>query len=98
MALGNMGKKQKKPRASNEQLQAVGEGAAFHTKENGVVKSNKVVFKRYNFSLTEKVSENIDELCLSAKKINRSDIVKAGILLLQEMNASERRKFLEKLK
>lgn len=54
--------------------------------------SNSIAkFKRYNFSLTEEVSKKIDELSLKPRsfRCSRSEVVKAGIQALANMNEKE---------
>jgi len=47
--------------------------------------ASSAIFKRYNFSLTEQISEDIDNLTMIAKRVSRSDIVKAGIEALKQL-------------
>lgn len=54
-------------------------------------KKTNAVFKRCNFSLTQEVSDDIDELSMLPRtfKINRSEVVKAGIEALKMMPEAE---------
>lgn len=46
-------------------------------------------YRRFTFSLTQEISQHIDELSLTAARVNRSDIVKAGILALKTLPEDE---------
>lgn len=48
-------------------------------------------FKRYNFSLTELVSQDIDEISLYPRdfKCSRSDVIKAAIASFKSLPKSE---------
>lgn len=59
---------------------------------------SKAVFKRYTFSLTEFVSDEIDDLTLIAKRVSRSDVVKAGIQALKKLPKNEQVKLVAQLK
>ena len=59
---------------------------------------SQAVFKRYNFSLTEDVSERIDEITMITKRINRSDVVKAGIEALYRLPKDEQIELLTQVK
>lgn len=47
--------------------------------------------KRFNFSLTQKVSDTIDKLTRWPRTFNasRSDVIRAGVLALQRMDRAE---------
>ncbi|MCD9490169.1 hypothetical protein GLP30_04915 [Photobacterium phosphoreum] len=51
----------------------------------------KARFKRFNFSLTESVSEDIDAISLLPRnfKCSRSDVLKASILSFKTMSKAE---------
>ncbi len=57
-------------------------------------------FERYTFSLTPEVSKDIDTLALVPRefKVNRSEVVKAGIELLKSLPDDELVKALRKVK
>ncbi|HHQ4590646.1 TPA: hypothetical protein ACSP19_004114, partial [Aeromonas veronii] len=61
------------------------------TKIMTLPKKSNAVFKRCNFSLTQEVSDDIDELSMLPRtfKINRSEVVKAGIEALKMMPEAE---------
>jgi Arc/MetJ-type ribon-helix-helix transcriptional regulator len=48
---------------------------------------NEATFKRYNFSLTESISRDIDEISLLSRdfRCSRSDAVKAAIKAFKEL-------------
>lgn len=54
-------------------------------------------YKRYNFSLTEDVSKNIDRLSLLSRNFrsNRSDVIKASIKAFMELSETEQLKYLK---
>ena len=62
-----------------------------------IVKSN-AIFKRCNFSLTEELSETIDDLTAITKRISRSDVVKASLGAFKELSKEEQISELEKVK
>lgn len=51
-------------------------------------------YRRYTFSLTQEISQKIDELSLTAARISRSDIVKAGILALTTLPEEDLKRLL----
>lgn len=63
-------------------------GAAHKTSKQKPAKRERV-YKQYMFSLNEAVSEDIDSLTTMLPRVNRSDIVKAGILALKKMKQSD---------
>ena len=56
------------------------------------------VFRRYTFSLTEDVSEKIDDYTILAKRVSRSDVVKAGLKAFDKLPKTEQVKLLEQVK
>ena len=63
-------------------------------------KEANAVFKRCNFSLTQEVSDEIDMISFLPKtfKINRSEVVKAGIEALKMMPEADLIAFLKSTK
>ncbi len=63
-------------------------------------KESNAVFKRCNFSLTQEVSDEIDMISFLPKtfKINRSEVVKAGIEALKMMPEADLIAFLKSTK
>ena len=61
------------------------------TKRVSELKVSEQKYKRYTFSLTEDVSEQIDELVLDSRvaKANRSIIIKAALNQLQKLSNEE---------
>lgn len=61
-------------------------------------KDSSAVFKRCNFSLTQEVSDDIDAITFLPRtfKINRSEVVKAGIEALKMMHEDVLIDFLQK--
>lgn len=55
-------------------------------------------YRRYTFSLTEEISKQIDELSLTAARISRSDVVKAGILSLTKLHEADLKQLLKESK
>jgi hypothetical protein len=60
-------------------------------------KESTAVFKRCNFSLTQEVSDDIDAITFLPRtfKINRSEVVKAGIEALRMMSEADLIAFLK---
>lgn len=56
-------------------------------------------FKRFNFSLTEPVSKDIDEISLLPRdfKCSRSDVLKAAILSFKKLSKAEQIEILRKV-
>jgi len=56
-------------------------------------------FKRYNFSLTEPVSKDIDDISLYPRdfKCSRSDVIKAAISSFKALPKSEQIKLLKRV-
>jgi len=56
-------------------------------------------FKRFNFSLTDPVSKDIDEISLLPRdfKCSRSDVLKAAILSFKELSKAEQIENLRKV-
>jgi hypothetical protein len=84
MALGGLTKEDKRKDADQEALKKLEKGAQLDVNHAA---ASKAVFKRFNFSLTQQVSDDIDELSLVPRKFraNRSDVIKAGVVALQRM-------------
>nr|WP_321271209.1 hypothetical protein [uncultured Tolumonas sp.] len=63
-------------------------------------KESTAVFKRCNFSLTQEVSDDIDAITFLPRtfKINRSEVVKAGIEALRMMSEDDLIVFLKQTK
>lgn len=55
-------------------------------------------YRRFTFSLTEEISEKIDELALTTARTSRSDIVKTGILSLTRLSKEDLKNLLEESK
>ncbi|MFQ5561327.1 MAG: hypothetical protein ACE5FU_12205 [Nitrospinota bacterium] len=74
-------------------------GAQKRTEKVGKPKREKV-FERYNFSLTSDISKDIDEISYlpSDFRVNRSDVLKAAILLLKSQSKEEIIEQLRKIK
>lgn len=51
-------------------------------------------YRRFTFSLTQEISHHIDELSLTAARVSRSDIVKAGILALTTLPEEDLKRLL----
>jgi hypothetical protein len=51
-------------------------------------------YRRFTFSLTQEISQHIDELSLTAARVSRSDIVKAGILALTTLPEEDLKRLL----
>jgi hypothetical protein len=60
----------------------------------------KRVYERYTFSLTPEVSDEIDELTLGwgEFRVNRSEVVKAGVEALKRLSREQRAEVLRKVK
>lgn len=60
----------------------------------------KQVYQRYTFSLTKEVSDDIDKLTLAPRdfRINRSQVVKAGIEVLKGLSETQLVKALKQVK
>lgn len=54
-------------------------------------KVNKATFKRFNFSLTEDVSKDIDLISLLPRdfRCSRSDVIKAAILSFKKLSPDQ---------
>lgn len=103
MTMGGLKKTDKRHEANSDDLDALGSGSALITNnENSTEKARgskkPTKYKPFTFSLTETVSDDIDDLCLTARKINRSDVVKAGVKVLLNMPKAERKTLMEELK
>lgn len=107
MVMGGLQKTDKRHQAKPDDLDALISGAALATKipekptaQGADKKAEKEAeeAKNFIFSLTQTVSDDIDDLCLTTTKICRSDVVKAGIKVLLEMPKAERKTLMEKLK
>lgn len=71
------------------------------TGEHAKHKAKKVsekTHKSYLFSLTESLSEEIDDYTLIAKKTSRSDVVKAGLYMFSKLSKSEQQEVLKEMK
>lgn len=60
---------------------------------------NQAKFKRYNFSLTDDVSRDIDSISLLPRdfKCSRSDVVKAAICSLKNLSEQEKISILKEI-
>lgn len=74
-------------------------GAKKRVENTGAVKRERV-YERYTFSLTSDVSKDIDQISYlpSDFRVNRSDVLKAAILLLKSMDKKEIISQLKKVK
>ncbi len=56
-------------------------------------------YKRYNFSLTEDISKEINKLSLLSRnfRCNRSDVIKASISAFKALSEKEQLKYLESI-
>ncbi len=61
-------------------------------------KAQTAVFRRYTFSLTEDVSDDIDELAIVTKRISRSDVIKAGIEAFKQLSKEQQIELLQQIK
>jgi hypothetical protein len=93
--LGNLKRDDKRRNQEEKELSKIQIGASFKSKD-----SSNANFKRYTFSLTKEISENIDSLTLRSKtrRVSRSDIIKIGILSLNRLNNKEIDKYITQLK
>ena len=68
-------------------------------KEHHQLKKQQV-YRRYTFSLTKEVSDDIDELLLVPRdfRVNRSQVVKAGIEILKSLPEAKLVKILKQVK
>ncbi len=106
MALKGLQKTDKRRDINPDELERVLSGSDMRTnnpasateKEHMRSPKSRVIFERYTFSLTKKVSDDIDDLCLTTKKINRSDVIKAGVIALQRMAKDERKRVMDQMK
>lgn len=74
-----------------EQAKAFIDGVNYRTKKVSANEKSVKKYKRYTFSLTEEVSKSIDEITFLPNdfKVNRSEVVKAGISLLHKLERDE---------
>jgi hypothetical protein len=84
--LGNLKRDDKRRKQQENDLSKIQIGASFKSKNISNAK-----FKRYTFSLTEEISEDIDSLTLRSKtrRISRSDIIKLGLNSLNKLSDKE---------
>jgi len=56
-------------------------------------------YKRYNFSLTPKISKNIDIISLLPRdfRCSRSDVIKAAIIAFQDLPENKQIEYLKKI-
>lgn len=59
---------------------------------------SRAVFRRYTFSLTEDVSDKIDEFTILAKRVTRSDVIKAGLKAFENLNRAEQVEIITQVK
>lgn len=87
-----------KKQASEEEIREFGRGAAMNVTipAKKPAKKPAPMAKRFNFSLTQKVSDTIDKLSRWPRNFTacRSDVVRAGVLALQRMDRAEALKLL----
>ncbi len=93
--LGNLKRDDKRRNQQEKDLSKIQIGTSFKSKN-----TSNANFKRYTFSLTTEISDNIDSLTLRSKtqRISRSDIIKIGIISLNELNDKEFEKTITQLK
>ncbi len=92
--LENLKRDDKRRNQQEKELSKIQIGASFKSKD-----TSNANFKRYTFSLTTEISENIDSLTLRSKtrRVSRSDIIKTGLILLNELNDKEFDKYITQL-
>ena len=75
-------------------------GATERVAQNSLKNTSQKKFERYTFSLTPAISKDIDALTLAPRefKINRSEVVRAGIGLLKSLSEDELLDALRKVK
>lgn len=81
-----------KKEASEEEIREFAKGAAMNVAiARKPAKKKPAMAKRFNFSLTQKVSDTIDKLSRWPRTFNasRSDVIRAGVLALQRMDRAE---------
>lgn len=76
----------------NERVEAFAKGADVASSES------RAVFRRYTFSLTEDVSDKIDDMTILAKRVTRSDVIKAGLKAFDNLKKSEQIALLAEVK
>ncbi len=93
--LGNLKRDDKRRNQQEKDLSKIQIGTSFKSKNISNAK-----FKRYTFSLTAEVSENIDILTLRSKtrRISRSDIIKLGLNSLNKLSEKEFNEIVAQLK
>ena len=93
--LGNLKRDDKRRNQSEKNLSKIQKGTSFKSKD-----TSNATFKRYTFSLTTEISENIDSLTLRSKtrRISRSDIIKLGLISLNNLNDNDFNKIIMQLK
>ncbi|TXL05171.1 hypothetical protein BMR07_10595 [Methylococcaceae bacterium CS1] len=93
--LGNLKRNDKRKNQQEKELSKIQIGTSFKSKD-----TSNAIFKRYTFSLTTEISENIDRLTLRSKtrRISRSDIIKLGLYSLNSLNDKERYRIITQLK
>lgn len=74
--------------SNQDQIKSFIQGSSKRVNE---IKPNQQNYKRYTFSLTEDVNQEIDQLLVSCRvaKANRSIILKAAIHQLQKLSEEE---------
>lgn len=81
-----------KKEASEDEIREFAKGAAMNVPlAKKPKKKPAAMAKRFNFSLTQKVSDTIDKLTRWPRTFNasRSDVIRAGVLALQRMDRAE---------
>ena len=75
-------------------------GATERVAQNSLKNTRKKRFERYTFSLTPEISKDIDAFTLAPRefKINRSEVIRAGIGLLKSLPEDELLEALRKVK
>ncbi|GFO76618.1 hypothetical protein BPLS_P4517 [Bathymodiolus platifrons methanotrophic gill symbiont] len=93
--LGNLKRNDKRKNQQEKELSKIQIGTSFKSKD-----TSNAIFKRYTFSLTTEISENIDRLTLRSKtrRISRSDIIKLGLYSLNSLNDKDFDRIITQLK
>jgi len=91
MALKGLIKSAQELKSTEQQIEDFISGSSKRVKS---LETSQQVYRRFTFSLTDKVSKEIDDLLVECRvaKANRSMILKAAIHQLQKLSAEELQK------
>ena len=91
MALKGLIKSSQELKSTEQQIEDFISGSSKRVKS---LETSQQVYRRFTFSLTDKVSKEIDDLLVECRvaKANRSMILKAAIHQLQKLSAEELQK------